>query len=234
MASERYGIDPPKPWEILGAFFGFFAVAKDVPAIFRTLGFTALVPAPIKSYILKMNRNPDFWLLGCFSVLTLMLVAFFIPRKREAKENPESDRSEEILRVLRSGKILRALRSLGLTLLREFALDRMGVMIYGTFRRQGDWKPEPQRSKYVDRITFISGSGVEFQYATNCEMVYVRTHPESTDAYGQTDVRVLSSGETWLLLWASNYFPFWYLGYLAKRPFVWTRNLAGAVRRLMG
>jgi len=75
LAQNRQDIEPASPLEILGAFLGYFAVAKDVPATLRTLGISKLAPDQVKLWLLRCNSNPDFWLL---LAVTLPLVGFLL------------------------------------------------------------------------------------------------------------------------------------------------------------
>lgn len=59
MAESREVIEPPKPWEILGAFFGYFAVAKDAPSTLRTLGLTKLILYRLKDGLLSWNMGQE-------------------------------------------------------------------------------------------------------------------------------------------------------------------------------
>lgn len=219
MAKTRKTLEPPKPWEVLGAFFGYFAVAKDVPTVLRTLGLPKIIPSCFKDLLLRINKHPDFWLLLLFTICTLLLVFWFLPRREEPEELSEQDQLASAVAALRRGKLLRVVRSLGLVLLREKVLDWMGVGLYGTFRKHPTWPPDPTRSKYVDRITYTGGAGVEYQYGKNFCKVFVRTHPANNNTYGSTEERIPNFGDMRLLLVASNFFPFWLVIHTLKRAF---------------
>ena len=53
MSAKQLGEEKePKTWEMLGAFFAYFAVAKDVPGVYRTLAFLASDEVVSDAYVL--------------------------------------------------------------------------------------------------------------------------------------------------------------------------------------
>lgn len=227
MADPRDEIEPPKPWEILGAFFGYFAVAKDIPEILRMMFIHRLVPDCMKLQLLEWNDSSNFWLLMFFSICVLILLFWFLPSHRNSKEAQNSSEEERFamaVKAIERGRKIRIIRSLGFVLLREKVLDWMDVSRYGTFKRHSYWGPAPERFKSIDRVTFNSGIGTEYQYAKNHCIVFVRTHPADSDTYGNTEERVPSLRDIRLLLLASNFFIFWLAVHLVKRPFCGRRN----------
>ncbi len=227
MADKRETLDPPKPWEILGAFFGYFAVAKDAPAVLRQLKIGALIPIECKSRLLQWNGDGDFWFSLFFTLVTLAIVLWWLPRERKKEKEENKDQAKQLAAYLRQSRIIRTVRSFGLVLIREWTLDLLGVGLYGTFKRHSTWSPEPRRLKHVDRITYRSGYGIEMQYGKNFETVFARTHPENDDNYGPTAEMAPTWREVALLLVASNCFPFWFLVFLLKRPLVWMMKVVG-------
>jgi hypothetical protein len=225
MAESRKFFESPKPWEVLGTFFGFFAVAKDAPANLRTLGVTKLVPEKCKSKLFSWNGNPDFWLLVLFASISVIVLLYFIPRKREPKRQAENDRIVVVSASIRRGNLIRLLRSLGLVWIREKLLDWIGVALYGTFRRPRDWPLEPARKKWIDRITLDSGVGFEFQYMIGYQKLSVREHPRNSDTYGPPIEREPTWKDARLLLLASNYFPIWLLANGIVRIAMFIRKL---------
>lgn len=213
MARTRKELEPPKPWEALGVFFGYFAVAKDAPFILRTLGFPKYIPSCLKDFLLRLNKSPDFWLLLLFTIFTLILYFWFLPRRREQEEpeNLANDNRANVDAILRKERLLRVIRSFGIVLLREKMLDWMNVDLYGTFHKTSNWAPEPSRFNYVDRINYTDGAGIEFQYSKDFREVFVRTHPTNNITYGEPAIRMPNAKDVRLLLVASNYFPFWFL-----------------------
>lgn len=218
MAELRNPIEPPKPWEILGAFFGYFAVAKDAPAIIRMLGIPNLVPESFKVFLHRWNTNSDFWLLILFTFLTFAVVFVWLPRKDNTTELSDREKHiADINKAIRKSKTIRIMRSLGFVLVREFILDLLGVTRYGTFSRPSDWQNEPDRARWIDRINLKSGKGVEYQYSKNFQRLIIREHPLSSDIYGLSAEREPQLREVPMLLVASNYFGIWIIAYLFKK-----------------
>ena len=209
MAKSRERIKPPKPWEILGAFFGYFAVAKDVPHILRTLG--AIFPSIIKSLLRSLGLNSDTGLQWIFTIAVFAILFYCMPRTQEEEYPEKDDRLEQMERVFRRERWFQIIRSFWLIVLREKILDRMGVAMYGTFRRYSSWAPEPAREHHIDRINFIDGRGIEFQYSKGAYKFFVREHPNNSDVYGETQERTPTSAEVRLLMIASNFFPRWWI-----------------------
>jgi hypothetical protein len=227
MAEAGRGIELPKPWEVLAVIFGYFTVAKDVPNTLRTLGISKIARfIGLRDCLLRANRNPDFWLLLPFTIVACFLFFWLLLRSERPEEPPNNDRLARASAVIRRGRIIRVIRSLGLVVLRERILDRMGVAFYETFRRPTDrnWPPEPGRAEYIDRILFKDGQGTEFQYSNDHRVIFVRRHPPNVDAWGPTEEQLPKADEVKLLLFASNYFPFWLLAYLVRRLLPWSRR----------
>lgn len=220
MVGNRNTIEAPKPWEILGAFFGYFAVAKDAPDLFRRLGFTKLIPDSLREKLLEWNKDPNFWLLFLFTILTFAVVIFWLPRKENNVELSDREKHiAEINKIIRRNKVIRILRSLGLVIIREALLDLKGVLVYGTFSRPDEWQRESERAKWIDRITFKGGGGFEYQYSKNFKKLIVRHHPSGSDKYDSPVERDPLLGEIPVLIIASNYFVFWFLLYLIRKFF---------------
>lgn len=223
MAELREKLESSKPWEILATFFGYFAVAGDVPEILRTLNLSKLIPNVIKTYFLKWNPDSDFWFLLFFTGSTVLLWLWLIPRKKEVKENKDKEREDiirEIATTMRRKNIIRIVRSFGLVFLREFLLSRLlKVSFYGTFKRPPppNWPPAPDRFKSVDRISFSDGTGIEFQYSRDFENLISRKHPKGSDQFGAEEQRKPSWDDIKLLLIASNIFPFWHVMFLLNK-----------------
>ena len=230
MADQREIIESPKPWEILGSFFAFFAVVKDIPGVLRAFGITKLIPAWLKQKLLGFVGTPDFWLLIFFTAGTLALIICLLWKKKALKEAQEMDAFEDANdkaweALIRRNRTIHMIKSLGTILLREKALDFFGVHSYGTFQRYADWPLAPDRSKFIDRVLFTNGDGIEFQYATNYENIIVRKHSKEVRQYGDSVTRPPTSDETRLLLLASKYYPFWWIIYSFKRLWIFFRNL---------
>lgn len=216
-------------WEVLAAFFGYFAVARDVPDILRTLQIPkllGLLPC-VKNQLLEWNASPDFWLLLGFTLFTLF-GAFYLLLRKEKDSSPKPLDKDEIIRKVtrqfRRDKIIRVVRSFGVLLIREFLLGLAGVEIYGTFVRPSTWPKQSTHFNFIDRIAFQAGNGFEYQYRRDFSSLTVRSHPEANDAYGPPDDSPPKWGDVKLLMIASNFFPFWYVVFWLKRPFTWCRN----------
>lgn len=209
----------PQTWEIVGAVLGYFGIIGDVPTACRTLGIGHFVPDCLKSALLNLYSHPDGWYAWFFTVLLLMFLFGLVWKSSPPEPDIERDNIEEAKKYLKRSQILRAVRSLGLVPLREWLMDKMGIALYGTFKRPSDWTPNLNTWLYLDRITFNSGRGSEYQYAKNFNYVSVREHPETSDNYGQPAERK----PTWVdfkhLIIASWFFPFWAIIHLLKRPF---------------
>lgn len=230
MAKLRSQLSDLSPLEILGAFFGYFAVAKDVPDILKTLSIKSLLCDSWKKKLLDFNSDPNFWYLILFTVVAIAVFFIFVATKKENKEDPNRDTpatfdnlDNDEYGLEASWKRIRrlsVLRSFGLILIREWILGRLGISIYGTFKRQADWEPQPERFDHIDRINYEKAEGFEFQYSRNFKFVIVRSHPFDNDTYGPSETRLPTWKECCHLLFASNFFPFWLLIHLLRRPFI--------------
>lgn len=230
MAKSRFQLSDLSPLEILGGFFGYFAVANDIPNILRKLSVRSLVPDSWKACLLRFNSNPDFWYLITFTLLVIVGLLRLISSQKPKKEDPNQDTpqtfetlNDDTFDLEASWKRMRKisiLRSFGLILVREWILNRLKISLYGTFKRQSDWEPQPERFDYIDRINYDQGEGYEFQYSKNFKFVIVRTHPSDNSTYGPSSTRTPNLKEIRDLLFASNFFPFWCLIHLLRRSFI--------------
>jgi hypothetical protein len=227
MAQKIESYETPNIWEILASFFGYFAVAKDVPNIFRTLHLPSLFPDCIKKKMLEWVPDSNFWLLLSFTIPILLFLLYFLFKKepREPPEKPDEEiRIEKISKILRRGRVIRVIRTFGLVLVREFILDRLGITIYGTFTRPEEWPEQATHFDFIDRIRFKSRDGIEFQYRRNYLYLTIRKHPGDNFEYGPPEDVPLKWEYLKILMVASNFFPFWLFVYLLKRPLVWSRT----------
>lgn len=206
---------PPEPWEILGAIIAYFAVAKDVPAVLRSLlGWG------------EKEGWSDTALLWCFTVPFLFASLWLLWRSYadEALEANTDDLPTKKglgLNDVQRMKLVRVVRSLGFVWWRERKLDKMGIALYGTFERPETWEPMPGRTPYIDRLMYADGRGIEYQYSRGHDVVYVREHEPRSDSqpapYGPEASRRPTPDDRRLLLVASNHFPWWYVRYLLSR-----------------
>jgi len=223
MAQELKQIESPKPWEILGSFFGYFAVAKDIPSILRMLCIQKIPPYRLKQILLRINPSADFWLLITFTAVTVLILLHYLWRTRPIKgPDPSSDKElQEFVKIGKRNYRLRIIRSFGFAWFRDKILDRMNVNVYGTFQRPPPpyWPAVEDRANSIDRIIFADGTGMEFQYAKDFTTMFVRRHTPGTNLFNSVEERLPSSVEIRLLLVASNYFPLWWIMHLIKLPF---------------
>ena len=215
MARSRNSIQSPKPWEALASFFGYFAVAKDAPYILRTLCLSKLVPSRTIRYMLHFESNPDFWLLCSFTLGTLFFYFVCLTRYRTPIVEQDTDKDAALYNrafsVYDRERRLRYIRTLGFLYLREKTLDKLGVSLYGTFRRPSYWPLAPGWCDYIDRITFMDKTGIEVQYSLNYSELFIRRHRSDTDNFGESQIFAPGKKEFAILLIASNYFLFWWL-----------------------
>lgn len=209
MSKLRSDIEPAKKWELLGALFGYLAVAKDVPGILALVGIGELCPKQVKIALLGIHNDPNRWYLVFFTGSLFFLMCWVLWSRAPSNEQVDDDPRSVIDRHYFRIRIIRVIRSLGLIYLRENILDKLKIKRYGTFRRPSEWAPEPNRSIFVDRISFIDGRGIEYQYSSKFDIVYVRTHSSDTDKFGESLEQEPSWADIKCLLIASNYFPFW-------------------------
>ncbi|MGE9744389.1 hypothetical protein [Bdellovibrio bacteriovorus] len=228
MSSVKINVKSPNPWETIGMFFGYFAVAKDIPSVLRTLMIPKLVPDCLKAFLLGVVGNGNFWLLIFFTALTvltyILLWTTSHPQEEEDSDititkRADADGKASVIKTMKRYQVLRIIRSLGLVWIRERILDFWKVFLYGTFKRPSNWESDPTRMNHIDRITFDDHSGWEFQYSKDYRSIIARFHPSTTDTYEESQVREPTLKEVGLLMIASNYFPFWYLGYLFRKLF---------------
>ena len=232
MAKPRLQMSDLSPLEILGAFFGYFAVAKDVPDILKTLNVKAVVPDCFEHWLLDIKASPDFWYLSAFTVLTILVFFVFVGTQSSGRENPDQDTSsnlqtfddedlyDKVSATMKRMRRIAILKSLGLIIVREWILDCLKISLYGTFKRQSDWQPEPERFKSIDRINYYQSDGYEYQYSKKFDFVFVRRHPHENSSYGPSEKRLPTWRECWVLAIASNFFWRWFVIHLIVRPFV--------------
>lgn len=219
MTVKRDDFEPPKPWEILGAFFGYFAVAKDAPSVMRTLGATRLCPDWLRTCLLDVNKHADTWLLWMFTIVTVVFLSYLLWRRRPREAPSDSDDMKDALRAMKRHRILRIVRSLGLVLVRNAVMDLLGVTRYGTFKKPSTWPRDPKIFNYVDRINLTGGKGLEYQYARDFSNLLVREHPPTTDDYGPTAERRPTWNDFKVLIAGSNIFLLWFPAHLVMRLF---------------
>jgi len=227
MAIDRTKVERAKPWEILAAFFGYFAVAKDAPDALRMLQipkFLRFFLPCARNQLLEWNASPDFWLLLFFTIITIIIWVRFVRQKKVPEEKEKEDLKEDTIKKLskefRRQYLIRVIRSFGLVLLRGILLTLLKVRSYGTFKRPAPphWPPAPDRLDSIDRISFADGMGIEFQYSADFTHLIIREHPKNSDQFGDFKTRQPTWADIKILLIASNIFPFWFFIYLVKRP----------------
>lgn len=225
MAKSRFQLNDISPWEILGGFFGYFAVANDVPDILRKLSIRSLVPNSLEKCLLEINPSTDFWYLSTFTFITF--VGFFgvVSTSGPSKENPnqdtksrkDSDLYKELKASMKRMRKISIIRSFGLIIVREWILSRLKISLYGTFKRPSEWEKQPERFNYIDRINYEQGDGYEFQYLRDYKRVIVRNHSSHDSTYGPEDIRLPTWKECRLLIVASNFFFLWFVIHIFRR-----------------
>lgn len=212
---------PPRPIELLALFVALLATAKDAPSIMRLTGLPCLAPQSVGNLIDWAGIPRDTVLFWLYISLFLSVFFWFIRRERLTKISIDDDKSrfDQTLSLLERMRWIRLIRSFGLVLLREWILGKIAVVNYGTFlRSKQNWIPAPKRFNSVDRIHFIDGRGVEFQYLKGHRSVAVRCYKDSNDyTYGREEIRHPTWSEIRLLLVASNFFPWWFIVHIFKR-----------------
>lgn len=208
-------------WETVGAFFAYFAVAKDVPAVLRTLGLPRMLPEGTKRTLLLLQPHADTWLLWAFTLVSVLLVLYLLPRRTpQPAEDPDAEKNYEqrAAVLLRRHHLLRAVRSLGLALLRDWLLDLQGVALYGTFLRSANgWPLAADRFEWVDRLHFRAGNTLEYQYARDYAELIIREQPIGTQRFAAEFRRPVRASDLKLLLLASGRFWLWYPAHLVVR-----------------
>lgn len=217
MAIARKKHEPPKKWEILGAIFGYFATAKDIPEVMKTLQISRLIPECLKYWLKTINSSSDFWYLITFTLSLLIFLSHILWKEYAIDENENSDS----YRIILENELKRISRnSLGLVNIRNTILSFFDISVYGTIQRQHDWKPKPNFYKYIDRITFTDGHGIEFQYSYFFSKISVREHTVEDINYTDPIERKPTWKEIGILLFSSNFFPFWIIPHLIIRIFI--------------
>jgi len=237
MAEHRTEVKWPASWEALGLIFAYFVAAKDLPTVMRMLQIPRCIPRAVKDLMLWCNSSSDFWYLIWFAIGSATAFLFFLPRTVVTESQTEdqaqggrpktvaaSSEREDLIRkaaknavaAMKHDHLLRGIRSLGLMFLREFILERLGVALYGTFKRPSTWSAEPDRHVSIDRITYHDGRGIEFQYPRTNDQLIVRTHPPEDDTY-RDEKRAPTRHERVVLLFASNFYPRWCVTSMVKR-----------------
>lgn len=218
--NKKSEIDRPSPWEILGVIFAVFATIKDAPETLRKLSVPRLVPSCVRNFILEINASSDFWLSLFYLCTSIFLSTWILSRLRFKpfqEEDEEQDRNRKIVRYLQYRRFLRILHSFGLVLIREWILQQISVSWYETFKRSSNWPREESLSKYIDRVGFDDGRGIQFQYSDDFSKMILSEHPANDDRYGTPYEKMPQWSEVRILLIASNYFPFWFFVHLLKK-----------------
>jgi hypothetical protein len=150
---------------------------------------------------------------------------FIVPKKKhKEKEIPIS-----FSKIAKKQRIIDIVSSLGLILIREFILDKLGVLYYESFARPKPWyekstwnaaTPESIASHeknidWLDRIRFKNGIAKEYQYSRDHKTLTVKETEPNEIAFKDTIGDMQK--EFLVLLFASNHFPFWYLIRKLKR-----------------
>ena len=224
MATKLVSTEPPKPWELIGALLGYFAIAKDVPQTVRLL--YAGVPQWIRAQLAWVPGVSDGFILFWFTITLAFATSGLLWRTRV--QVPSENTSTEVdlvegAAMMRRWRFVRVLRTLGIAALRDWLLDRLGVGFYLSFERPNGWGKAPDRTPHVDRILFRDGSGVEYQYSARHDVVFVREHaPRETPdppPYQDEQVRPPNARDRKLLLVASTWhFGLWYLCHVFVKP----------------
>ena len=254
MAQNPQSREWPDVWRLLTVFFGYLAAVRETPKIARAVHISSLVPKWLKRALLGLIHDPDFWFVIGFTLALFLFVLAYLGKKPVTTSDSEQDDSEkgfvdaamlrhglkttdlgDQTREQKAAKVLedyfkqserrRIIRSLGLALIRDWILDKFGVSMYGTFRRPREWPPESEVWPFVDRFRFKDKSGCQFQYAQNFENISVRMHPSNATKFDTPVLRLPNAKEFGLLLVGSSFFPFWYIGFGLKRPYVWIRSI---------
>jgi hypothetical protein len=210
MAEKNEEIQEPKPLEVVATFFGFFATIEGAVKSFKIFGLSFLVPELIKNFLRSLNPSVDFWYHLLFLILTTLFILFVLNRKKQRSVPEENDDYEKYKRLIKRHRIVLGLRSFGTIYLREFILDKFfEVSLYGTFKRPSNWPTRTDFYNHIDRITYKDGTGEEFQYRKVNPTLMIRTHPQSTNSYGEESQIDLTRKQFWTLLIASNFFWRW-------------------------
>lgn len=211
MATNRMDIEPLKPLEVLGAFFGYFAVIKDIPDIFRTLRISRILPYEFKNILLHCVNSSGFWLDLLFTILVFTILFWFLPRKANLKLAENSNDEVAVIDRLKKVKAIRIIKTLGFALLRDFCVSLTGVEIYGTFKRPYDWDKFDDRFSSVDRLALKDKSNVEYQYSKDFLKLFVRVTSQSEIQFGTTHIRAPNYKDLQYLIFSSDVFVFWML-----------------------
>lgn len=219
MPSLRQEIQSPKFWKILAGVFTYFVVIKEVPPTLKMLRAGRIFPAQVKDFLLSIIDSRDIWYIIFFTLLAV-IVSLSILRAKPVRESQDVDFRERAIKYLRWNNVIRTIRSFGLVPIREWIMDRLGISIYGTFKRPSDWTPNPKAFNYLDRINFSNGAGREYQYSRNFVFVIIREHTEHSDLFGPTAERVPTVTDIKHMSVASWFFPLWLIIHLMRRPFL--------------
>lgn len=218
MAAPRSELADPKQWEILGAFFAYFAVAKDIPEVLRKLGITHLFSHDIKDRLLNIHSSADSWLLWSFSLLTMLLLLWLLWRNKTPVDRGESGDQNTLKDAYSDHTRIRTIRSLGLYALRQLVLNAFQVLYFDNFKRPSTWAEERDNFQYVDRFGFKNGQSFEFQYPKNFSALAIRVQENTPDRkFSAPVLRKPTFREMTLLMFGSNFFPFWFVGYTARK-----------------
>jgi hypothetical protein len=148
-------------WEAVLVFFGFIEVYEKFPNLFRELGLfkliILLIPECVTKVLTQLNTNTNFWLAWLFLIITVLVIKGiginFFPTQKPIEEDYKSDISEKVLSNIKTSekklKFKKWIFSCGLVPLREFILEKMGIILCGTFKRPKEW---PTNEKFFDSI----------------------------------------------------------------------------------
>jgi len=227
MAESKETFQDPGTLAKALALLGYFSTGKDVPTLLRTLRLTWLIPQCAKDFLLRWNDSSDFWISWAFLLLYIAVISRAIYKPISTRESPSGEdqsAGDRLAKLYRRDRLIKALRTLGFSYIRNFLLDRLNVASYGTFKRGSDWAPAPDRFDSIDRFHMIDGSSTEFQFPKNFKNLIVRRQEPSTSEYGAEVYRSPIWCEFWLLMVGSNIFPLWVIVNFFLRAFWWIKK----------
>ena len=164
-------------WELLAAFFGYVSTAE--PAIYL-----------VGHHLLGWNKDeiPSCWRLSIAAIYLLLFPiigswTLYRLSSDSAAEDKDSSPGERAVRTMTKQRLLRIIRSMGLVLIYEWMLDRLGVTLYSGFKRYLDWAPRPDLLEHIDRYT-LKDESIEFQYSRDYSFIEYRSGGGSERKYG--------------------------------------------------
>ncbi len=202
-------------WEIPAVLVGYFSTLEQaIVFICRdVLGLKAEA----------VTRENRLVASAAYAIALVVLAGWSLVKLPRVRWRKDKDDAQSFKSVLRRARLIRGLRTLGLSTLRDLYLTARGVTIADSFNPGRSWRPRPEFYDTVDRYV-LGDKTVEFQYPRSRTHVQVRTTAAGSDEFGTPQLLPWSRTPHRSLLLTTPHGIVWAIGYfistviLRKKP----------------